>query len=108
MNVPNLPAGKIVDENGYPTDQMLTFLQNLVTGLLNNIGDQSFVLPTQTSTQITLIQDNTVPNPSNPNPVFDLYTCQFGTGFYNSTANTIMFCVDNGDGFPLFKTATLT
>lgn len=106
MNVPNLPVGQIVDKEGYPTDQMLTFLQNLVSGLQNNIGDQSFVLPTQTSAQITTIQNNVIPDPSNS--LASLHTCEYGTGFYNSTANTITFCINNGSGLPIFKTVTLT
>lgn len=105
IRVPNLPTGQIVDPDGNATDDELTFRHGLVTSLQKNFGNEGVVVPTQTATAITQIQNNSYPDPLTGAPV---YTCQFGTILYNSTANSIMIAVDNGAGVPLFKTVTLT
>lgn len=105
MNVPNLPVGQIVTENGYPTDSELTFRQNLVTGLQNNIGQEGFVLPTQTLANMTLIQNNTMPDPSDP--ISNIYTCGFGTMLYLSDQNKFVIAMNNGSGEPVFMEVSL-
>lgn len=105
IRVPNLPVGKMVDENGAPTPEELTFRQRLVSSLQDNFGPEGLVAPTQTAANITVIQNNTTPNPSGGAAV---PTCQFGTILYNVTANSIMIAVDDGSGSPIFKTVTLT
>lgn len=98
--IPNLPLGKIVDDNGNPTDDELTFRQALVTSLQNYMGNEGLVAPTQTATNITTIQNNQNSQGQ--------YTCAFGTIIYDSTNNSIKIAIDNGSGAPLFKTVTLT
>lgn len=98
--IPNLPQNKMVDENGNPTPEELTFREALVTSLQNNLGSEGVVIPTQTAANITKIQNNQLPNGA--------YSCQFGTMIYNSDANSIMIAVNNGSGAPIFKTVTLT
>lgn len=105
MNIPNLPVGKIVDEDGMPTDQELTFRQNLVSELQDNASDEGLVIPTQSTTNITNIQNHTIPNPADPmNPI---YTCQFGTFLYDSNTNEIKVAIDDGSGIPIFKVVQL-
>lgn len=105
IRVPNLPTGQITDNNGNPTDDELTFRHTLITNLQKLMGNEGLVAPTQTAANITLIQNNTYPNPATGAPV---KTCQFGTILYNSTDNSIMISIDDGSGNPIFKTVTLT
>lgn len=104
MNIPNLPTGNIVDENGALTSVWLTFFQNLISTLQLNASDNGLVAPMQTAANIAVIQNNTMPNPSGGSPI---YTCAYGTSVYNVTANSIMYSVNDGSGAPIFKTVTL-
>ena len=104
IRVPNLPVGKVVDEEGSATQEELTFRHALITGLQTYFGNEGLVAPTQANTTapadyITQIQNNKLPNGQ--------YTCQYGTILYNSTANSVMIAVNNGSGQPVFKTVTL-
>jgi len=103
MNIPNLPFGAMTDKEGMPNSSELTFRQNLVTELQKNVGKFYFAFPQVTAADITMLEAATVPNPVGG----VLYTTPFGAGVYNTTANSIMFSVDNGSGQPLFKTVTL-
>lgn len=103
IRIPNLPQGQMVNKEGYPTDDELTFRQSLITNLQTLFGTEGVVVPTLTAAQITTIQNNTITVGAN-----SFFTCQFGTMVYNSTANSIMIAVDDGAGAPLFKTVTLT
>lgn len=107
IRIPNLPTAKIVDENGFPTDDELTFRQALITLLQKNFGEEGLVAPTQSNAlmpvgvdYINQIQNNQLPDGQ--------YTCQYGTILYNSTANSMMMAIDDGAGAPIFKTVTLT
>jgi hypothetical protein len=100
MNIPNLPVGAMVLEDGNPTPTELLFRQQLVQELQTGAGNEGLVAPTQIAADITLIQNNT--------DVQGNFTCQFGTILYNSTANTIQIAINNGSGAPIFKTVTLT
>jgi len=102
--IPDLPIGKIVNEEGEATDVEQTFRQNLVTGLTNIIGNEGIVAPTQTAADITIIQNNTTVNPSGGAAV---PTCQYGTFIYDSTNNRIVVTIDNGAGSPIFKEVVL-
>jgi len=95
----------MVDDSGGTTGEEKTFRQALLTSLQKNFGDEGCVFPTQSSDNITLIQNNNYIDQATGLPV---YTCQFGTGLYNSTANSMMFAIDDGTGKPVFKTVTLT
>ncbi len=105
LRTPNLPAGQMVNEDGTPTPEELLFRQRLVSSLQNNFGPEGVVVPTQDSTNIAIIQNNRVPNPSGG---ASIPTCQFGTMLYNVTTNSIMIAIDDGAGNPIFKTVTLT
>jgi hypothetical protein len=106
VRIPNLPMGKIVDDNGMPTQDEQTFRQALLTLLESIAGNEGLVAPILTSSQITTVQNNSQQVPG-ANPGF-YYTCQYGTIVYNSTANSIQIAIDNGSGVPIFKTVTLT
>lgn len=99
IRIPVLPTGKMVDDNGNPTDIELFFRQNLISSLQNNFGDEGLVAPTQPTTNITTIQNNVLPNGefSTPGGVF----------IYDSTTNTIKVSILVG-GVPTFKTITVS
>lgn len=84
IRVPNLPSGKMVDENGMPTDEELTFRQALITLLQEFIGEEGLVMPTQDPASVTQIQNGTVqtPNGSYGTP-FVTATCDVGTMLYS-------------------------
>lgn len=104
IRIPNLPTDIIVDDKGQATDDEKTFRQTLITSLQKNFGDEGVVLPAQTAANILTIQNN---NYIDQATGLTVYSCQYGTMIYNSTANSIMIAVENG-GVPLFKTVTLT
>lgn len=104
MNIPNLPVGRIIEDNGNPTDQELTFRQNLISELQKNVGKYFFAPPQLSSAEIAQLELATEPSPAGG----VIYVVPFGAWVYNTTTNAIMFAVDNGSGAPIFKTATLT
>ena len=106
IRIPNLPIGKMVEQDGNPTQQELTFRQNLITSLNNYVGSQGLVAPSQTTDNINTIETNTSINPSTgklPGP----YTCQPGTIIYNTDTDTLMVAILVA-GVPTFKTFTVT
>ena len=117
IRVPNLPNGQIADSDGNPTDDEITFRQALITSLQKNFGDEGLVAPTQSYANMLIIQNNKAPNPITG--VGDVYTCQFGTCLYvpdflvpnppgpDVPTPSIVFCVPDGSGNPLFKRVTL-
>ena len=112
IRVPNLPSGQITDSNGNPTDDEITFRNTLITGLQKNFGNEGCVFPTQTYSDMLIIQNNLAPNPVTG--VLDQYTCAFGTGLYVPDfpvamvpTPSIVFCVPDGLGNPLFKRVQL-
>jgi len=96
VRVPNLPSGKIVDENFNATDDELTFRQVLITSLQDNFGDEGVVIPSQPTTAIATIQANQ--NQSAP----PQYTCQAGTFIYDSTTDEVKVAILVA-GVPTFK-----
>lgn len=105
IRIPNLPVGQIVDKNGNPTDDELTFRQALITSLQRNFGNEGIVAPTQDATNITAIQNNQLPDPVTGIP--NQYSCAYGTFLYDSSTNTMRVAIDNGAGAPIFKTLVL-
>ena len=81
VRIPNLPMGHIVDADGLPTDDELTFRQTLITNLQKFIGNEGMVLPSLTTSQIDQIVAAT--NSLNQ------FTCPFGAMFYDTTLNEI-------------------
>ncbi len=104
IRIPNLPTGKIVDESGMPTSDEIFFRQALLSLLQNVLSDEGLVMPSQTTSNITIIQDNVVINPGVSGTE---YTCLPGTFIYNSTNDTVQVSVLVGD-VPTFKTVTVT
>ena len=102
--VPNIPIGAIVDKDGRATEDFWSFLQILVSNLTSYLSEEGLVAPRQTSSNISIIQNATVPNPSGGAAT---YTCAPGTFLYNSTNDTMMVSVLSG-GIPSFKTITVT
>lgn len=109
IRVPNLPIGRLVDENGYPTDDFLTFLQGLTQSLQQNYGAEGLVMPTQSPSNTLIIQNN--------QNAQGAYTCQLGTMLYvqdatDYTLDKVQIAVRNANDYPesapLFKTVTLT
>lgn len=121
IRIPNLPDGKIVDEEGFATEDESSFRHTLVTNLQQLFGNEGLVIPTQTQglspgDYVTQIQ-----NAQRPDPVTGLpgaYTCQLGTMLYvinnplDHTKDQVLIAVRNTDDYPLsapkFKQVTLT
>jgi hypothetical protein len=105
FRIPNLPSGPIVDKDGNPTQAELNFRQMLLQQLQLLMGNEGLVMPMQSSSNITTIQDN-----SNlvPGTNITTYPCQFGTMIYNETDKSVMVAIDDGTGVPVFKTVTLS
>ncbi len=106
IRIPNLPMGKVVDENGFASDDEQTFRQTLISSLQDNFGSEGCVIPSLSASDISIIQNNSYI--SQTDNVTVIYTCQYGTMVYNTTANSIMAAIDDGTGKPIFKTVTLT
>lgn len=98
IRIPNLPNGKLVDEQGNASDDELTFRQGLITSLQQNFGPEGCVVPTQTAADIAIIVANQLPNGQ--------YTCRPGTLLYDST-NDLLKAVILVAGVPTLKTVTL-
>ncbi|CAB4148868.1 hypothetical protein UFOVP855_4 [uncultured Caudovirales phage] len=96
MNVPNLIIGPMINKDGFLTDEGLLFFQNLVSGLQSNIGQEGYVIPTQSAANIIVIQNKTDVNGN--------YTCQLGTLIRESgTPGRLLVAMDAGSGVPQFR-----
>ena len=105
LRVPNLPLGKIVDEQGNPTGDEQTFRQSLLTLLQQNMGTEGLVMPQQTASDIATIVANQVTT-QGATPATS-FTCQPGTLIYDSTNNQIKVVILVGST-PTLKTVTIT
>lgn len=100
MKIPNLPIDKLIDSTTNDiSSSWRQFFDFLIKQLQSNASNEGVVSPSQSASDILKIQNNQLQNLS--------YTCQYGTSIYNSTANSIMFAINNGANVPLFKTVTL-
>lgn len=108
IRIPNLPMGRIVDADGKPTDDELTFRQTLLTLLEQLLGTEGLVMPQQPTANITTIQNHTQKTPGASSGT--VYTCQFGTFIYDSTTREVKVTVESGPstGVPVFKVVTIT
>ena len=112
IRIPNLPIGKIVDENGLPTAEEQMFRQNLITALQLLFGNQGVVVTSQDQANITAIQNNVAQKLSGTS-YLSYYTCQFGTMIYKPSTATypavpndyLAVAMDDGTSnhAPLFK-----
>lgn len=57
--VPNLPIGPIVDKNGNPTQNEQLFRQSLIDLLQLYLSPEGIVMPSQSPTNVTVIQNGT-------------------------------------------------
>lgn len=101
MNVPSMDfrGQKFVDENGVLTPTAQSFFDMLQILMSQNLGNEGLVMPTQSATDITVIQDNTVTNPNG----LVTKTCEYGTMIYDETNNLAKVALDDGTGNPIFK-----
>lgn len=115
VRIPNLPMGPLVNDKGYPTDEELTFRQALLTLLQEIAGDEGLVMPSQPSTNVTTIQNNTQQTPGT-SPATSVYTCAFGTMIYDVNddipaphplKDEVVVAVNDGTGKPIFKQVLL-
>lgn len=109
VRIPNLPIGRIVDDNGKPTDDELTFRQALLTLLEQIVGTEGLVMPQQPTTNITTIQNakSTIPV-GNSGAVDQTYTCAFGTMIYDTTLGVAKIALEDPlhSGIPVFHEIT--
>lgn len=109
VRIPNLPMGRIVDENGKATDDELTFRQALLTLLQQLAGTEGLVMPQQTTANITAIQNNRMNVPvGNTGGVNQIYTCAYGTMIYDSDLKVAKVALEDPahSGVPKFFTVT--
>lgn len=96
MNVPNLLVSQMVNKEGYLSDDWLMFLQNLISGLQSNIGQEGFVVPTLSPANVLIVQNATDVNGN--------YTCQLGTMVRESgVPGRLLVAMDGGAGVPQFR-----
>ena len=56
MNIPNIPNDRrVVDKNGMLTGVWASFFSNLITQLYSNLSSEGYVLPRQSSSNISLL-----------------------------------------------------
>lgn len=103
IRIPNLPVGRLVDENGNTTDEEQTFRQTLISSLQDNFGSEGCVVPSQTTDNITKIQNHTVIDQATGNSV---YTCKGGTLIYDTDTDELKVAILSG-GIPSFKVVTV-
>ena len=112
IRIPNLPVGKMVDEDGNATSEEQMFRQALISLLQTSFNNQGVVVPSQTQADLTIIQNNVVTKPAGASSVTN-YSCQFGTLLYkpSTTVNPALpndyLAVSMDDGTtnqaPVFK-----
>ncbi len=99
MNIPGLPVGLMVNEDGTPTAVELQFRQTLIQELQQNAGLEGLVAPSQPAIDIATIVAN-VDAQGN-------YTCAPGTLLYDTTNNLLKVVILEA-GVPTLKTVTFT
>jgi hypothetical protein len=107
LRIPNLPAGKIVDPDGMPTADELQFRQTLLTLLESILGNEGLVMPSQSTTNIAIIQTH-VQDVQQGSATNTINTCQFGTMIYDTTLGVAKIALEYplGSGTPVFHTIT--
>jgi hypothetical protein len=55
MITPNLPIGRWIDEQGYPTPEMMGVFAQLVTELQNNLSNEGYKVPQQPTANVQLL-----------------------------------------------------
>jgi hypothetical protein len=99
IRIPNLPMGNIVEKDGYPTDDEMTFRQVLISNLQRLFGNNGVVLPSLTSTEIAYVENKV--------DIQGRKTCAYGTMVYDTTVNQVKVAINIG-GNPVFKVIPYT
>ena len=107
VRIPTLPMGKIVNEQGMPTDDELQFRQSLITLLNKLIGTQGVVPPSQTTADITLIATNQQITPLANGAYNSTYTMLPGALLYNTSTGKLVVNVPVA-GVPTIKEVITT
>lgn len=81
MNIPNYENVPFVDRDGYLTDQWSLIMQQLITALQNNVSDQGFQVPQQSTTTINSLQSQFAASP--------LPQMYYGDMLYDSTTDQL-------------------
>ena len=96
INIPSLPTGKFFDkETGDILDNYRQFFDQLVKVLQQNAGQEGLIAPTQTASNITIIQNNRLANGS--------YTTPGACFLYDGTNDLVKVSI-LAAGIPSFKT----
>src|SRR3990167_4274095 len=87
--VPNLVQDKFVDEQGYLTPEWRSLFDQLLQNMQQNLSNEGYVVPSQTASDIAIIQAGTNPDGS--------YIAQNGTLIFDTSAvNGGSIAVPNG------------
>lgn len=105
IRIPNLPNGKIINDDGTATDDELTFRTTLISQLQANFNNEGCVVPTQSN---SAAPDNYINQIQNNQNAQGQYTCGFGRFLYDSTNNRILVSIDTGGGVPGFAEVNIT
>jgi hypothetical protein len=103
MNTPQFLDTKIVNENGYLTDNWKQLLISLLQQLQNNFSDEGYKLPQQSTTNIGILSIAK----SVGSVLYNNSLDQFG-GFYNNGGSTIFKPFANPSSSPTYSGLTLT
>jgi len=101
MKIPSMDfrGQKVVNEDGTFTDVVQSFFDALNQTLTKEAGDEGLVMPTQTTDNMTVIQNNITKTPTG----LEVRTCEYGTLIFDETTNKPMVAIDDGSGNPIFK-----
>ncbi len=72
MNIPSFVNDKVVDENGYWTPQWQNVILQLMQLMQQNLSDEGFVMPSQSTANINLLTKS-----SNGTVLYDSTTDEF-------------------------------
>ena len=57
IRIPNFANTKVIDEDGYFTEEWAQLFQQLLTQLQNNYNDEGLIVPNQTSVNVSYLTD---------------------------------------------------
>lgn len=106
VRIPNLPLGRMVDENGMPTEEETNFRQALIALLQLNFGNEGLVPPAHDATNIALIAAGQQQNQgASDSPT---YTMKPGSILYDiTTLSLVVNLPATLGGAPLIRTFTV-
>ena len=107
VRIPSLPIGKMVDENGNPTQQEQSFRVGLINSLQQNFGPEGMVAPAQAYADIQTIAANQSINALTGQTAGGPFTTQGGTFWFDTTNNRIVVALLSA-GVPTLYSVNLT